>query len=76
MSSGMDGFEVCRHLKADKNLKEIPVIFLSAASDVESKVKGFEIGAIDFIQKPVHTGELTPPLAWWRWVGEQLFFEG
>ena len=54
----MDGFEVCRRLKADSATKEIPVIFLSALTDAVDKVHGFELGAVDYLTKPVDTGEL------------------
>jgi len=48
----MDGYEVCRRLKAIPNLAEIPVIFLTAFGDTNDVVKGFEIGAVDYITKP------------------------
>ena len=48
----MDGFEALSILKADEKLKNIPVIFLTAKNDAESEIRGFEIGAIDFINKP------------------------
>ncbi|MBF0455393.1 MAG: response regulator [Magnetococcales bacterium] len=50
----MDGYEVCRLLKADPALKEIPVIFISAMQDVENESVGFGLGAIDFLVKPTH----------------------
>ena len=49
---GMDGFEVCRHLKAAPTTREIPVIFLTGVTDAENEKKGFEIGAVDYIHKP------------------------
>jgi signal transduction histidine kinase len=52
MMPGMDGYEVCRQIKADENTKNIPIIFLTAITDVESKTKGFELGAVDYITKP------------------------
>ena len=58
MPQGMNGFEVCRHLKSDDILKDIPIIFLSGAADAKNKVKGFELGAKDYIPKPVLPGEL------------------
>jgi len=55
---GMDGFETCRRLKAKENTKGIPVIFLSAVAEPEQKVKGFSLGAVDFITKPFHREEV------------------
>lgn len=49
---GLDGFAVCRQLKADPRLAPTPVIFLSASPAVEDKLKGFEAGAVDYITKP------------------------
>ncbi len=54
----MDGYEVCRRLKALSATRDIPVIFVSAASDTEEKVRGFEIGAVDFVTKPFQRDEL------------------
>ncbi|MEJ2156065.1 MAG: sigma-54-dependent Fis family transcriptional regulator [Desulfobacteraceae bacterium] len=54
----MDGYEVCRILKADERTKDIPVIFLSALNEVEDKVRGFEAGGVDFITKPFHVKEV------------------
>ena len=48
----MDGFEAMQALKADKNLKDTPVIFLTGKSETETEIKGFEMGALDFINKP------------------------
>mgnify|MGYP003933198023 CR=1 FL=1 len=50
---GMDGYEVCEKLKANERTKKIPVIFISADNDVESEVHALELGAIDFITKPL-----------------------
>jgi putative two-component system response regulator len=50
---GMDGYEVCRRLKADPKTADIPVIFLTARSEVEDEKRGFELGAVDFIIRPV-----------------------
>jgi phosphoserine phosphatase RsbU/P len=58
MMPGMDGFEVCRHLKADPQTREIPVIFLSALDDTANKVKGFTLGAVDYISKPFQPEEV------------------
>jgi putative two-component system response regulator len=49
---GLDGYEVCRRLKSDAATQDIPVIFLSALGETQDKVKGFEMGAVDFITKP------------------------
>ena len=53
MMPGMDGFEVCRKLKAGDETKNIPVIFLSAKNETEDIIKGFELGAVDYITKPI-----------------------
>jgi len=55
---GMDGFEVCRQLKADVGTRNIPVIFLSASDQLEERVQGLRIGAVDFVTKPVKPEEL------------------
>ncbi|MBF0379714.1 MAG: response regulator [Magnetococcales bacterium] len=54
----MDGYEVCRLLKADEKTKDIPVIFLSAMDDSADKAKAFEAGAVDFISKPFQAVEI------------------
>lgn len=54
----MDGFEVCRRLKANPVTSDVPVIFVSAASETEEKVRGFEVGAVDFVTKPYQRDEL------------------
>lgn len=58
MMPGMDGFEVAEHLKVDERLENIPIIFLTALDDTESIVKGFKLGASDFISKPFRKEEL------------------
>lgn len=55
---GMDGYEVCKALKADQRLRDVPVIFLSALDDVADKVKGFAVGGVDYIGKPFQAEEL------------------
>ncbi len=55
---GMDGFEVCKKLKADPKTKDVPVVFLTGRSDTEHLVKGFELGAVDYITKPFNNAEL------------------
>lgn len=54
----MDGFEVCRRLKADERTRAIPVIFISILEDERDKVKGFREGAVDYINKPFHPEEV------------------
>jgi DNA-binding response OmpR family regulator/DNA-binding CsgD family transcriptional regulator len=58
MMPGMDGFTVCRKIKADKRTAAIPVIFLSALGDVEDKIAGFEAGGVDYITKPFQKAEV------------------
>ena len=58
MMPEMDGFEVCRQLKADSDLARSAVIFCSALDDIESKVKGLNAGAVDFITKPFEPEEV------------------
>ena len=53
MMPGLDGFEVCRRLKAEPATEGIPVIFVTAMNDVRDEVQGFEAGGIDYINKPV-----------------------
>ncbi|MBF0278827.1 MAG: response regulator [SAR324 cluster bacterium] len=58
MMPEMGGFEVCRHLKESEECKDIPIIFLTAKTRIESMVEGFELGAVDYITKPFETAEL------------------
>ncbi len=53
MMPEMDGYEVCRHLKADDTTRDIPVIFLTAMTQAEDEQKGLELGAVDYITKPI-----------------------
>ena len=55
---GIDGFEVCTRLKADENTKDIPVIFVSSMTDIDSKVQGFKVGGVDYINKPFQHAEI------------------
>ncbi len=59
MMPKVDGYEVCRRLKADENKKYIPVLMLTAKGEIESKVKGLEIGADDYLAKPFDYKELS-----------------
>ncbi|WP_321531357.1 HD domain-containing phosphohydrolase [uncultured Desulfuromonas sp.] len=54
----MDGFEVCRRLKADKATHHIPVVFLTARTDSDSLIQGFELGGVDYVTKPFNAHEL------------------
>lgn len=58
MMPGMDGYEVCHQLKADPRTVDIPVIFLSALTDELAKVKGFRVGGVDYITKPIKPREV------------------
>ncbi len=58
MMPGIDGFEVCRRLKADPNTADIPVIFLSALTDTKDKVQGLQLGAVDYVSKPFQPDEV------------------
>jgi adenylate cyclase len=55
---GMDGYEVCKRLKADAVTRDIPVLFVSSVSDAQGKVKAFTVGAVDYITKPVQVEEM------------------
>ena len=57
MMPGMDGFEVCRRMKEEPALREIPVIFLTALSDPADEARGLALGAVDYIAKPI-----SPPI--------------
>jgi putative two-component system response regulator len=57
MMPEMDGYEVCRRLKADEKTRNVPVIFLTAKTEVEDEEHGFAVGAVDFIHKPI-----SPPI--------------
>lgn len=58
MMPNMDGFEVCRKLKSNPETKDVPVIFMTALTDTVDKVQGFQIGAVDYITKPVQQEEV------------------
>lgn len=55
---GMNGFETCRRLKTDEALRDIPVIFMTALAETKHKVRGFEVGAVDYVTKPFRHDEL------------------
>ena len=55
---GIDGYETCRRLKADPRWRDTPVLFLTALDDPVDKVRGFKVGAVDYITKPLHPEEV------------------
>ncbi len=63
MMPGMDGFEVCKRLKANEETRNIPIIFLTAKVDTEAISQGFTLGAVDFVAKPFHSTELLARVA-------------
>jgi adenylate cyclase len=58
MMPGMDGFEVCRRLKAGGSRQQVPIIFLTASTKTADIVRAFEMGAVDYVPKPVNVHEL------------------
>jgi two-component system sensor histidine kinase/response regulator len=60
---GMDGFEVCRRLKADPATRDAPVMFLSAGGDMADKVEGFRVGGVDYVTKPFQVEEVLARVA-------------
>ncbi len=58
MMPGIDGFEVCRRLKASPQLNDIPVIFISALNDSKNLVRAFDVGGVDYITKPFQAAEV------------------
>lgn len=58
LGEGIDGFEVCRRIKANPPLADIPIIFMTALADLDYKLQGFELGAVDYITKPFQQAEI------------------
>lgn len=58
MMPGMDGFEVCRKLKENENTANIPIIFITALQGTQDRLRGFEVGGVDFITKPIRRGDV------------------
>lgn len=54
----IDGFELCRRLKAKESTRDIPVIFMTSSAGEGDKLKGFEVGAVDYLTKPLHVAEV------------------
>src|SRR5438046_1687050 len=55
---GIDGYETCRRLKADPETSAIPVLFMTVLSEAGDKVRGFEVGGVDYVTKPIEAAEL------------------
>lgn len=58
MMPGVDGFETCRRLKSEPTTRNIPILFMTALNDEDSKVQGFDVGGVDYITKPVGQREV------------------
>ncbi|MGE5422554.1 MAG: diguanylate cyclase [Ignavibacteriales bacterium] len=58
MMPAMSGYEVCKYLKEDNATKDIPILFLTARGEIDDRVSGLELGAVDYITKPFHPKEL------------------
>ena len=58
MMPGIDGYQTCERIKNQERTRDIPVIFMSARSDPQDKVRGFRVGAVDYVDKPVHKEEV------------------
>lgn len=58
MMPGMDGYEVCRELKKDPHSADIPVIFITARTETDDVLEGFNLGAVDYVTKPFKSAEL------------------
>lgn len=69
---GTSGFEICRAIRADEQLKHIPVLFISAEQDLETKIKSIEVGAEDFLVKPIQFELLSAKIRLLHYNFEQL----
>src|SRR4051812_18411141 len=63
MMPGLDGYEVCRRLRADPATRDLPIVFLSALGEARSKARGFETGGTDYITKPFEAVEVRARVA-------------
>ena len=57
MMPNVDGYEVCRRLKENEDTRDIPIIFISALDALEDRIKGFDLGGVDYITKPIESKE-------------------
>lgn len=58
MMPGIDGFETCRRIKANPWTRDIPIIFMTALAEIENKLRGFDVGAVDYVTKPLSSKEV------------------
>ncbi len=58
MMPGIDGYEVCRRIKSERKTADIPIIFITAMSEIQNKTQGLELGAVDYITKPFEAMEV------------------
>jgi phosphoserine phosphatase RsbU/P len=58
MMPELDGFETCKRIKSSEDLRDIPIIFLTAKTETSEIIKGFEVGAVDYVAKPFNASEL------------------
>jgi DNA-binding NarL/FixJ family response regulator len=63
MMPGLDGFDTCRRIKAEKSCSNVPVLFMTALAETESIVKGFDAGGVDYVTKPFDPGEVIARVA-------------
>jgi len=55
---GMDGYEVCHHLKSEESTRDIPIIFMTGLTELDDKLKAFAVGGVDYVTKPFQESEL------------------
>jgi DNA-binding NarL/FixJ family response regulator len=63
MMPGLDGFDTCRQIKAERSCSNVPVLFMTALTETESVVRGFDAGGVDFVTKPIDPGEVIARVA-------------
>jgi len=64
MMPDLDGFATCRQLKSDTRTNAVPVIFISARTDAQSRVEGLKLGAADYLNKPIKPADLSQRVRW------------